>query len=284
LEAILSDRNARNQVFGGPSGIPTRDVMKDDFGFDIPTESIPLPSRGLVYPQESPLHNSETIDIRAMTAREEDILTSRALIKKGTVITELIKSCLVDKRIDVSSLLSGDRNAIMVAIRITGYGAAYNVEVECPECQNKSKQEFNLSELEIRPLSIEPVVQGQNMFQTVLPVTKKTVKFKFLTGADEEEISTIQERKKKSGGMADSLVTTRLQFSITAVDDKTDKALISSFIRSMPARDSLALRQIIDQNEPGIDMKAYMDCPSCSESSEVRIPLGASFFWPDSGR
>lgn len=281
----MSDRGDRNQVFtGAPAGVPVRDVMKDDFGFEIPVEAVPLPSRGVVYPPDSPLHNQETVEVRAMTAREEDILTSRALIKKGTVITELIKSCLVDKRIDVSKMLSGDRNALMVALRITGYGADYNVEVDCPACSTKSKQTFNLSELELQPLELEPVQLGANLFEVQLPVTKKTVRFKFLTGADEEEILVIQERKKKAGAMADNLVTTRLQFSIVEVDGKSEKNLINSFIRSLPARDSLHLRQIIDKSEPGIDMKSYMDCPSCSESSEVRIPLGPSFFWPDSGR
>jgi len=264
-------------------GIPTRDVMKDDFGFEIPVESIPLPSRGLVYPTDSPLHGKETVEVRAMTAREEDILTSRALIKKGTVITELIKSCLVDKRIDVSKMVSGDRNALMVGLRVTGYGSDYNVEIECPHCQSKSKQTFNLSELELKPLDLQPVEIGQNLFEVQLPVTKKNVKFKFLTGADEEEILVIQERKKKAGGLADNLVTTRLQFSLVEVDGKSDKNLINSFIRSIPAKDSLFMRQMIDQAEPGIDMKSYMDCPSCSESSEVRIPLGPSFFWPDAG-
>ena len=281
----MSDRNDRNGVFTGGAGpgIPVRDVMKDDFGFEIPVESVPLPSKGAVYPPDSPLHGCETVDIRAMTAREEDILTSRALIKKGTVITELIKSCLTDKRIDVSKMLSGDRNALMVALRITGYGADYNVEAECPACNTKSKQTFNLSDLEIKPLQVEPVQNGANLFEVTLPITKKRVRFKFLTGADEEEIMIIQDRKKKVGGVGDNLVTTRLQFSLVEVEGKTDKALISSFIRSLPARDSLFLRQTIDQNEPGIDMKSHMECPSCSETSEVRIPLGATFFWPDAG-
>lgn len=280
----MSDRNERNQVFGaaGP-GMMTRDVMKDDFGFEIPVELIPLPSRGVAYPPDSPLHNCETVEVRAMTAREEDILTSRALIKKGTVISELIKSCLVDKRIDVSKMLSGDRNALMVALRVTGYGADYNVEVDCPECQVKSKQTFNLSDLELKHLDLEPVEPGTNVFETTVPVTKKKVHFKFLTGADEEEIVAIQERKKKLGGMGDNAVTTRLQFSIVSVEGKTDKNLIGSFIRNMPARDSLYLRNLIDKHEPGIDMTSHMDCPSCSETSEVRIPLGVTFFWPSSG-
>jgi hypothetical protein len=180
-------------------------------------------------------------------------------------------------------MLSGDRNALMVALRITGYGADYNVEAECPACNTKSKQTFNLSDLEIKPLQVEPVQNGANLFEVTLPITKKRVRFKFLTGADEEEIMIIQDRKKKVGGVGDNLVTTRLQFSLVEVEGKTDKALISSFIRSLPARDSLFLRQTIDQNEPGIDMKSHMECPSCSETSEVRIPLGATFFWPDAG-
>jgi hypothetical protein len=100
---------------------------------------------------------------------------------------------------------------------------------------------------------------------------------------DEEEILQIQERKKKAGAMSDNLVTTRLQFAIVSIDNKTDKAAIGSFIRNMPAKDSLALRQFIDRNEPGVEMKSYMDCPNCNETSEVKMPLGASFFWPDAG-
>ncbi len=282
----MSDRGDRNTVFGGGGGsspIPARDVMKDDFGFEIPVEAIPLPSHGVVYPTDSALHGLETVDIRAMTAREEDILTSRALIKKGTVITELIKSCLVDKRIDVTKMISGDRNAVMVALRITGYGSEYTAEVDCPACSTKSKQSFDLSQLPLKSLEIQPVEAGQNIFDFTLPVTKKNIKFRFLTGSDEEEILQIQERKKKSGAVADNLVTTRLQFSLVSVDGKTDKAAISSFIRNMPARDSLALRQFIDKNEPGVEMKSYMDCPNCNETSEVKMPLGASFFWPDAG-
>ena len=279
-EESKTDRSA---LFGGavPAGIQTKDVMRDDFGFEIPVESIPLPSNGVVYPTESPLHCKETVDIRAMTAREEDILTSRALIKKGTVITELIKSCLIDKRIQVQDMIAGDRNAIMVALRITGYGAEYNVEADCPACGVRSKQEFNLGEMPIKRLEIEPVAKGQNLFEFKLPMTKKTVNFRFLSGRDEEEITTTQERAKKQGALADNIVTTRLQYCIVSIDGKTDRSSINGFIRNMPARDSMALRKFIEANEPGIEMKSDFDCSSCNEVNEVRVPLGASFFWPD---
>jgi hypothetical protein len=217
-----------------------------------------------------------------MTAKEEDILTSKALIKKGTVITELLRSCILDKSIDVEQLISGDRNALMTAIRITGYGALYNCEVSCPACNEKNKQEFNLGELPIKRLDIEPTVAGANLFSFFLPVSKKQVHFKFLTGGDETEISQeMERRKKKLGSDTDNLITIRLQYAVVGIGDVKDRTKIQQFIRNMPAGDSRALRKFMDDHEPGIDMKSWMTCSSCSEQSEVRLPIGASFFWPD---
>ena len=281
-------RAERNEVFtasdAARAGIPVRNVMKDDFNFEVPVESVPLPSMGVVYGTDSPLFRQETVDIKAMTAREEDILTSRALIKKGTVITHLLRSCMINKQVDPDEMLTGDRNAIMTAIRITGYGADYNVEVECPACSERSKQKFDLTTLPIKRLNVNPIAEGANLFEYVLPVSKKKVRFKFLTGADEAELGVMQERRKKQGSAADNLVTQRLMFAIQAVDNVTDKTKIAAFCRNMPARDSLELRRHIDLNEPGVEMKSWMDCPSCLEHAEVRLPIGAAFFWPDSDR
>jgi hypothetical protein len=247
----------------------------------VPVEAVPLPSNGRLYPVESMLHGKETLQVRAMTAREEDILTSRALIKKGTVITHLIKSCLVDKSINVDEMIVGDRNAIMTALRVTGYGSEYTVEVECPACNEKSKQDFQLTDLPIKRLGIDPVAEGANLFEMKLPVTKKTVHFKFMTGEDEASLTVQMERSKKQGAAGENLVTTRLKHQISAIEGIKDRSKINIFIRNMPARDSLALRRHIDKNEPGLEMKAWMDCPNCMESTEVRLPMGASFFWPD---
>ena len=262
--------------------IRVSDVMRDDFGIDIPAESVPLPSRGVIYDPAGPLYNQETLDIKPMTAKEEDILTSRALIKKGTVLSKLIQSCLIDKSIDPDTLISGDRNALLVSLRITGYGADYDVEVECPECGERSKQTFDLSSLKIKRLEIDPVSQGENLFEVQLPVTKKIVRVKFLTGKDEREMMITAERKKKAGINSDSSVTDRLMQSIISVDGITDKNKLSFFVKNIPARDSLVLRKFLDNYEPGVEMKSWMTCPSCHEQSEVGLPMGASFFWPDS--
>ena len=283
---VLTGGSPEGSMAQGWSG-PRGDVMKDEFGLEIPVENVPLPSRGVVYAPDHPLHMQETIQIRAMTAREEDILTSKALIKKGTVITELIKSCLIDKRIDPNDMILGDRNAIMVALRITGYGAGYAVEVACPSCTERSKQEFDLSALPITRLSEKPIAEGSNVFETIMPKNRDTdpdltIRYRHMTGIDEINISQAQERKKKQGFKNDNLITTRYQHQIVAVNDITDRTKIQMFCQKMPTKYSLALRKAMDNNEPGIQMKQTVQCPHCSEESEVSMPLGASFFWPDS--
>jgi len=279
---------SRADVFGPPPEVQ-REIDKGvqvqttkDLGFEIPIETIPIPSGGKVYPEGSSLHNVTMVDIKAMTAREEDILTSRALIRKGTVITELIRSCLINKSIDPTRMLAGDRNALMVAIRITGYGTDYDAEVECPSCGDRRKSSFNLGVLSLKSLDIDPVTPGRNEFQVVLPMTKAKVNFKFLTGEDEQEMSTIIDRKRKQGIQVDNLVTLKHQFSIVSVNGKGDRGTINNFIRNMPARDSLYLRGYIEKHEPGIDMTTWTDCDSCGEGSNIELPLGANFFWPDS--
>lgn len=296
---MSEERDQKNAVFTQgqnpqsslPAGVDPRmprqtaaEKMKADFGLDIPQEIVPLPSMGKVYHPESPLYGMESVEIKAMTAKEEDILTSRALLKKGTVISELIKSCLIDRSIDPLQLLSGDRNALMIAIRITGYGPEYNAELECEECNVKSPHAFNLGALPIKRLEIEPVQAGTNVFEYELPYTKKKVRFKFMTGRDEEEISAMSEKQKKMALGTESNVTTNLLYSIVSVDGVTDRGKIASFIKMMPARDSLALREYIRENEPGIVMRQDTTCESCGHTEEVSMPLGVTFLWPQARR
>ena len=291
---MSEERDTRNEVFKGAGQVEAKNLLQPvgvpsaqsrlDFSMEVPLETVPLPSAGKTYPVGTALHGLETVDIKAMTAKEEDILTSKALLKKGTVISELIKSCLSDKNVDPRDLLTGDRNALMVAIRITGYGAEYDAELECQECSVKAPHSFDLSMLPIKRLEIDPVTPGANLFEFKLPYCKKTVHFKFLTGRDEEELVATAEKQKKLGLQTETSVTTNLLYTIVSIDGNEDRMKISNFIRMMPARDSLALRNFIRESEPGITMKQESTCPACGHSEEVNMPLGVSFLWPSSGR
>lgn len=266
----------------GLSQIQRSNPVQDDFGWSIPVESIPLPSSGKIYPANSPLHNKETVQIKAMTAQEEDILMSRALIKDGSVLTHLMSSCLIDKSISPRDMLNGDRLSVLVAIRITGYGPSYKVDCTCTACGTSQSAEFDLSNLEIKRLEISPIAPGVNQFDYVLPVSKKRVGFKFLTGRDEEERETIMERRRKSmpDMLVDNVVTSKMEFSILSIDGISDKNKVNAFIRAMPAHDSRMFRKYISDNEPGIDMSDNLTCVKCAAVTRVSLPIGSTFFWP----
>lgn len=263
--------------------ISTQNLTKEKFDWEVPIEAVPIPSRGAVYPATSSLCGKDLVEIKAMTAQEEDILSSQALIRQGTVITQLIRSCMIDKSVDVDQMLIGDRNALMISIRITGYGSSYKVDALCPSCSQKSSQDFDLGNLEIKRLKIDPVSKGENLFEFKLPVTGKTVQFKFLTGRDENERSTLLDRSKKITGGAgiERNITTKLEYHIISVEGISDRNAVSQFVSKMPARDSRSIRKYITENEPGMKMSVDMQCPHCGSVSEVALPIGANFFWPN---
>lgn len=257
------------------------ETLSAQVGFDVPVESVSLPSKGLIYPPEHPFSGVEEAEIRAMSAKDEDILSSRALIKKGTVISELLKSCLLNKSVDVDSLLIGDRNALLIAVRVSGYGATYSVKIECAECSEQFDNDFTLNSLAIKRLGVDPVSPGQNLFNFRLPVSKQDVQFKLLTGADDLLLSQQAEKQKKLGSQIDDSRSRRLFQSIVSIAGETDRNKVNRIVANLPAGDSLALRRYVEQIEPGVEMKQEATCKSCGGVQVVDIPLGPTFFWPD---
>jgi len=276
----------KNSVFStdgikGVENISRQDYAKREIGLEIPVNAVNLPSRGRVYGPDHPLHMVESVEYRGMTPREEDILMTPAFIKKGTVVTELIKACLMDKRIDVSTLVTGDRNALMIAIRSAGYGHIYEPSYTCPACDSKNDMHINLNELEIKPLSVNPVAEGVNAFKFRLPKCERDVSFRIATGKDEEELASMAESKKKKGIINTNPVTMRLMSALVEIDGKTDRGLINKFVQNMPAQDSIALRKYMDEIEPGIQSTVDFTCNACGHGEEISMPFGVTFLYPN---
>ncbi len=242
----------------------------------FPSEIIDLPSRGVVYPKDSPLSEGK-IEIKYMTAKEEDILTSQNLIKKGIVVDVLLNSLILTEGITAEDLIIGDKNAVMVASRILAYGPEYEVELTNPETDEKFKHTFNLTECPFKELP-EGVDYSQNLFEMLLPISKKKIQFKLLSGKDEKAIDLQLKKTKKFG--ASTEITTRLRHAIVSVDGDDTLAVITTFINNMLSRDSLALRQYIAKIAPDIVLEQDVDMEG--ELVTVDIPLTTEFFWPTS--
>jgi len=250
-------------------------------GFAVPCDFVMLPSKGRIYPPESPLHNLEELEVRHLTAADEDILTSRSLLRSGTALDTLLDNVIVNKSIKSEELISGDKNAIMTFLRITGYGPEYKVEITCPDCDADVTAEFDLTKLNMKMLDTEPVVEGVNRFNFTMP-SGTVIEFKFLTSKEEKLISDEQEKlKKMTNSPLDHNITTRLRYQIISVNGNEDKGYINKFIGVMNVRDSRAFRKYFDDVEPDMIMKQEFSCVQCGHRGEVDIPVTVSFFWPD---
>jgi len=245
--------------------------------FKFPTEVVDLPSNGKLYPEDSPL-SSGKIEIKYMTAKEEDILTSQNLIKKGVVIDKLLNSLIVSEGVTSEDLLIGDKNAVMVASRILAYGGEYSVELTNPNTGEKLQQTFDLTSCEFKELP-EDVDYSTNQFELELPVTKVKITYKLLVGQDETNILKELKSLEKIGQQAE--VTTRLKYVITSVNGSDEKSVISNFVDNMLSKESLFLRDEIQRINPDINLKQEVDFGG--ESAEMDIPMTVEFFWPKAG-
>jgi hypothetical protein len=237
--------------------------------FKFPTEVIELPSKGLLYPEENPL-SAGKIEMKYMTAKEEDILTNQSYIQNGTVLDKLLKALIVTK-INYDDIVIGDKNALMVASRILGYGADYTFKYA-----NKTYT-IDLSKIENKNFDESLITPYKNEFQFTLPTSNIQITFKILTHSDELKINQELEGLKKLGRELSPELSTRLKYIITSVNGNSDTKTIRDFVdTSFLAKDSRALREYISKIQPDVDLKFITD-----SGQEAAIPITLSFFWPD---
>jgi len=248
-----------------------------NLAYVVPTEFVELPSRGWFYDENHPLYNQETVEIKFMTAKEEDILSSAALIKKGLVIDRLLENILV-LDIDPKSLMTGDRNAIMIAARISGYGREYKVNLTCPKCFTPGQLDHDLRLATIVGSCFDEEYLKDNeiifntetkTFDLQLPVSKTNISIKPTDGHREN---------LKLEGAEDSIVTSLLSRIIVAIEGDPSKVL--DFVNVIPAADSKHVREIYSKLSPDVKLEDKFNCTNCYHAEKMEVPLTAEFFWP----
>jgi len=242
--------------------------------FKLPTETIELPSKGLLYSSDSPLAKG-TIDMKYMTAREEDILTNTNYINNGTVIDKLLQSLITTEGVNYGDLLIGDKNAIMVAARILSYGKDYSFKY------NGEEITVDLTGIEAKEIDESLYVDRKNEFQFTLPHSENLVTFKILTHKDERDIEAEIKGLKRINKDENREVTTRLKYMITGVNGRTEQKDIREFVdKYLLARDARALREEYSRISPDVKLEFYPD----GEEEVVDLPITINFFWPDAGK
>ena len=246
--------------------------------YDFPTEVISLPSQGKCYPEDNPLSKG-TVEIKYMTAKEEEILASQNLIRKGVVLDKLFESIIVDKDVNVDDILIGDKNGIMLAARILGYGSEYQIEQE-NEFGEKEQITVDLSKVQTKELDFSKINQ-KNSYEFITS-TGTVLEFKLLSHGDEkkidEDIKALQ-RLNKSGVSAE--LTTRYRYMILSVDGDSNVSTITKFINNQfLTRDTRKFRELIRELQPDVNMEFEYENPNTGEKELRPIPMGVGFFWP----
>jgi hypothetical protein len=270
LKALALEQYERNQS-----------IQQVPAGF--PTEVLSLPSEGKVYAENNDL-SSGKIEMKYMTAREEDILTSQNLIKQGVVLDKLMQSLIVSP-IKFNDLIIGDKNAIMIAARVLGYGKNYETSVTCPKCKEVSELTVDLTNLPVKKIPEDVIQLAPNVFEFTLPVSKRVITFSLLThGTDRKIQHELDAAKKKA--TKDSVnreLTTRLRHLIKSVDGDTNPEKIKHFVENeLFAADSREFRKYIKDISPDQKMEVNFNCMHCGHESEAcAFELDTNFFWPN---
>ena len=253
-------------------------MAENQYGF--PTEVLSLPSNGLLYSEDSPLR-SGNIDVKYMTAKEEDILTSNNLIEQGVVITKLLESVIADSKVKLNDMLIGDKNALMIGTRILGYGADYNIMLTDPDTRERVEHTIDLSKLKNKSIN-ESFFENGNLFSFELPNSKRVVEFKLLTHGDEGKISEILKDYKKVEELTgvSQEITTRLKYQIQSIDGNKEQKDIDNFVdNEFLALDARAYRKYVSELTPDIDL-TFEYTSQKGKKHKLDIPLGIEFFWP----
>lgn len=239
----------------------------------FPTEMVELPSKGLVYPEDNPLSSGQ-IEMKYMTAKEEDILTNQNYINNGTVIDELLKSLIITK-INYNDLIVGDKNAIMIAARVLGYGKDYSFTYD------NNEQVVDLSLLEPTDFDESLYSKGKNEFSFTLPTSNIDITYKLLTHGDDKKIANEIKGLKKLNKLSSPELSTRLKHMLLSVNGDVERKAIREFVDTyFLAKDSRAFREHIKSTQPDIQLNCEIESPD-GDVKTIDIPIGLTFFWPD---
>ena len=255
-----------------------------ELSFISPTEMVDLPSKGNLYPEGHAMYGREQLEVRFMTAKEEDILLNENYVKNGIVLDRLVQSLLVDEAVKSADLLIGDKNAIIIAARISAYGNEYETRVKCPACAEENKYKFDLFDSQTYHGedydSEEIVAQPDGSFLLTLPLGKLPCKIRPLDGVEERKFAQ-DLRKKKKTKINSQLRSRQLKAVVVSVNDTTDARYIDTFCENVPARDASYIRSSLKKVTPTIDLEQEYSCSECGHEGTLEVPFNTEFFWPD---
>lgn len=164
--------------------------QSNDFDFsqipaNVQYDIITLPSKGECYP-----HKIGKIPVSYLTASDENIIASPNLYRDGKVLDVILSRKILDKRINPMELTKGDRDAIVLWLRASGYGPEFPITAKSPKTNKDIDFSVDLSKLNYRPFDLR---SDENGYFDYTCENGDKIKFKYVTKQD--ELNFIETKK-----------------------------------------------------------------------------------------
>lgn len=223
----------------------------------LPSVIVKLASGGKIYPKKHPLHAGQ-IEMRYMTAYDEDILTNASYITEGVVFNKLLESIILTP-IDINDICAVDRDGLILHARIMAYGAEYPVKIEDPKTKKMLERIVDLTQVQFKPFTLVSDDNGEFSYKVN---EETTIKFAF-----------------PSADVDNDTVTQTITNLVTEVNGIRDRSAIEQFIRyEFLARDAKQFREYVSKNAPGVDYQMNFEGEDGS-TFKAMFPIGADLFW-----
>ena len=169
--------------------IPKKGSYEPGANFDI----INLPSKGEGYKDKI-----KKVSVSYLTAYDENMIVSPNLYRDNLILDYLLQEKLMSKEIDPIDLLEGDRDAIILFLRMNGYGNEYPITATDDATGKEFDTVVDLSKLKMKDFTLKGDSNG--WFPFTLPESGVEVKFRFPTHRDNlilEKLKTAEDNKLK---------------------------------------------------------------------------------------
>lgn len=266
---------------------PQQDANPFGLSFVVPTEFVKLPSKGRFYHEDSPLNGVTELEVKAVTAAEEDILVNEDYIQQGIVFDRLLDSILVTSNVRSSDLIDCDKMAVLLSARKTGYGDIVEVNTSCDSCGHKYVADISLQSIldNSQNSTTTDLIEGDweyskdsETFSFDLPVTSLNVQIKILSKVDNETLEQTKKQRERVNLPFNETVEF-LRLAIVSVNGIVDPTSINKLVEVLPAADARKIRVVHNLNVPKLNMAQEFTCPSCNSKQKEEVPFSLGWFW-----
>jgi hypothetical protein len=277
-QEILQEKPRARRTISGPSlGSPQLQelinrIPQDKTNYD----KVNLPSKGKFYKNE--ILKSGVLHIRPLLGGDEEVFATARYVKNNEAM-DMIFEKVIKEPIDPTELLGIDRTYLLVYLRIISHSPSYEVEISCPDTDNKFSTEIDLNSLEVEHC---PDDFGEKDLEGNLPGSKFYFRYRLPIGKDEQKILSHKNKRINMFGdsAVDDTMTYKTAILLEEIEGITSENDLKILLKKLPAEDVNYLRNVMNDPPFGVDTQVKFISPFSANEFFQELPVEMGFFFP----